>query len=288
MNAIVPIAQLARILHSSNSRWRALAVLEAYFDESGTHDGATIVSMGGLVGSADAWAAIEGPWQSVLSEYSEKGVRFFHMTECVNQTKQFSLIEKPHINYIITQLSQVLKDKPLSAIFSAVVIDHWNRVVTDAEFLFRFPTPLALCFDDIVRGLSLWSAKHTDGELVAPVFAYRTEYASGKGIGGDVLKLYGSQDWYKNSLAAIAFDYPERVIPLQAADLVSHQMNWEIQGRVGLRSRRGTKALNWATSGRFIHGHWFNGPALKLTVNRFQQTGEIYPMGEPLSEEQSS
>jgi hypothetical protein len=55
-------------------------------------------------------------------------------------------------------------------------------------------------------------------------------------------------------------------------------MNWDIQDRALGRPGRRTHALHWATGGRFVHGHWFDGDALELTVKRFRETGEIYPV----------
>lgn len=274
----VPVGELADLLHPSASRWKALAMLRAYLDESGTHDGSAVVSIGGLIGSKVEWEALEPPWDAVLSEYAERGVKTWHTSDAIHQNEEFAGVDKPGVNHIMTQLSQLLGSRQLAAISSAVVVDDWNAVVRDKAFLERFPTPFALCFEDIVRGLSLWARDNAGGERVAPVFAYRSEYATGNGLGGDVLKMYGAQPWYKNTLAGLGFDWPAQCIPLQAADLIAHQMNWDIQARARGTGAMRTNALEWATGGKYVHGHWFKADQLKLTMQRFAETGEIYEM----------
>jgi hypothetical protein len=266
------IARIADLLHRQAAKWKAIAVIHnfrAYFDDSGTHKESAVSALGGYVGSREAWLAIEQPWADILAEYWDKGVRWFHMADCLAQEDQFARIDKPSVNYIITRLSKILGAQlGLQPMFSAVVQDDWD-VVTDAAFLKRFPNPIDLCFDDLVRSLAEWSAKNASGELVAPLFAV--------GDYGRHGKLYEAEPWYRNTLGTLGFDYPSRVIPLQAADLLANQIRFDIEKRANLTVTGPTNALNWATGGRFVMGHWFDAETLDLAVRRFNETGAIWP-----------
>jgi len=279
---MVSITDLADALHPRFSVWKAMAMLKiwgnGYFDETGTHEVSAVTAIGGYVGKKETWAGIEPKWQAVLAEYREQGVRWFHMSEALAQTGQFVRIDKPNLNYIITQLSKMLGDASphLEPFFAAVVNDDWDAVVTDADFLKRYPKPIYLCFDNLVQNLWRWAETHTGGELVVPIFAFHKEYTPRMKEIGD---LYGAHDWYRNVLGPVAFDYPERVIPLQSADLIAHQMNWDVEKRAfgphDLQSGGQTNCLYWATGGRFTHGNWFDAQGLKLTIERFKRTGQI-------------
>jgi hypothetical protein len=116
------------------------------------------------------------------------------MTDALAQDGEYKLIEKPHVNAIITQCAQCLGKYQPTPFFSAVVRDDWDVVVKDAAFLARFPKPLDLCFDDLVQCLSEWGAKHLDRELIIPMFAigdsgYNTRFQ-------DVGKAYTAEAWY--------------------------------------------------------------------------------------------
>ena len=211
-----------------------------------------------------------------LTEFADKGVRSFHMSECLAQEGQFARVDKPGINYIITQLSETLgrhiKIRPIS---SAVIVEDWDAVVTDAEFLKRFPAPVDLCFDDVVRQLANWSKGEAGGERVAPMFAYRQDYSP------DLTRIYGADDWYRETLAALAFGYPSDVVPLQAADFVVEQIKHDTDRReyekFTLATGGITPALRNATPNG-EDGHILDADGLGLCVAQFLKTGEIYPV----------
>jgi hypothetical protein len=154
-----------------------MMMLKAFFDETATHDDSRVIGIGGFVGVEDAWTRLEPKWQAVLNEYADRGVRWFHMTDALAQRGQFAQIDKPHLNYIITQLSKQLGEEPLTAFFAAVERDAWDAVATDAAFLRRFPHPIDLCFENLVQKLWGWGKRKADGELIAPMFAYSSEFS---------------------------------------------------------------------------------------------------------------
>src|SRR5258708_30332461 len=90
MNApvrLTPVVQIADWLHPRASKWKALAMLEAYFDESWTqpqHQGVTAIA--GYVASRDVWASIEASWTDQLGLYANKGLRTFHAADCCGNT----------------------------------------------------------------------------------------------------------------------------------------------------------------------------------------------------------
>jgi len=276
VNAPIRIAALADWLHPTANLWKAMVMLKAYFDESGTHGDSAVVSISGLVARKDAWIEVSEKWQAILDEFKDRGVRWFRMSEALAQEGQFARIDKVALDYILTQLSGVLHDSHAVPLSSAVVREDWRAVVTDTEFLARFPDPIDLCFENIIRHLAAWSRQNAGGETVCPMFAYHQEFSPRM---AEIGRLYGAQNWYRTVLGALAFDYPDRVIPLQCADLVAHQMNWDVEKRAygpfDIASAGPTVVLHRATGGRFAHGNWYDAEGLRLTVKRFKETGAI-------------
>jgi Protein of unknown function (DUF3800) len=252
-------------------------LLRAYFDESGTHQESKITALAGFVGTEATWTTLEPKWQAILDQFADKGVRWFHMSEALAQRGQFAHLDKVRLNYIITQLGNILEASGAVPLFSAVVTDDWDVVVGgEADFLAQFPKPLDLCFANLVQHLARWTRERAGGEMVAPMFAYSPEYSARL---ADLGRVYGSMPYYKSVLGPIAFDYPERVIPLQCADLLVHQINWDIENRAygpfNLASMGQTVILNKATAGQFVRGNWFDADGLKITLKRFRETGAI-------------
>lgn len=248
-------------------------MLRAYFDESGTHHGSPAVSIAGFVGKCGDWEALEEQWLAILAPYREKGVRFFHASECIAQRGQYSAIDKPNVNYILTQLAEKLGAGGFAAISSGVSQDAWDAVATESSFLHRFPKPFDLCFDAVLRSLHRWSIENAGGEKVAPMFALQEEYGSRMKDVGDA---YGRDRWYRSVLAPISFGHMDEVVPLQAADYLAHQMNWDLIRRIdqsGDPWGGPTVALHKMAPISF--GQWFDESGLQLTIDRFKRTGQI-------------
>ena len=77
--------EIARVLHPVSSRWRTLAILIAYFDESGGHGGrgGEVFTLGGCVARSERWTRVERAWDRAL------GRRVFRMSEFENRKGAF-------------------------------------------------------------------------------------------------------------------------------------------------------------------------------------------------------
>ena len=53
-------------------------MMEAYFDESGIHDGAKVCVVAGFYGTQPAWRVFENQWKKILSDYPELDGEGFH------------------------------------------------------------------------------------------------------------------------------------------------------------------------------------------------------------------
>jgi hypothetical protein len=71
---------LASLVHPRGGRrWRnRFVMMEAYFDESGIHDGAKVCVVAGYYGTQIAWRKFEGQWNKVLLDYPEIKGEGFH------------------------------------------------------------------------------------------------------------------------------------------------------------------------------------------------------------------
>src|SRR5262245_36059311 len=116
-----------------------MACMRAYFDESGTHDEARVTAIAGYVGSKDVWTVVETAWRGALALYADKGVKTFHMKDCVAGKGEFQRLDTFFRMALITQLSNILKENDIQAIWSAVIVEDWHAVVDDPIFLARFP-----------------------------------------------------------------------------------------------------------------------------------------------------
>ena len=86
------------------------AMMEAYFDESGTHHGSPVMSLAGYLFEADQCRLLTRDWARTLAEYN---LPYFRMSECANGTGEFANLsmaqriaaEKSMINHIKTRMT---------------------------------------------------------------------------------------------------------------------------------------------------------------------------------------
>jgi hypothetical protein len=87
------IDDLIALTRPRDHKPKVLAMLEAYFDESGIHSGAAICVVAGYFGDASQWKAQEVKWRKVLADFNFP-LKDFHATKVVRSTINQPMLEK--------------------------------------------------------------------------------------------------------------------------------------------------------------------------------------------------
>lgn len=212
----ISLADLARPVHPARAHYRALALLEAYFDESGMHGQARAMVVAGAVGLPDQWRFVEGEWSRHLGAL---GLESFHMSPCQRGKGAFGGFSLEQRSGLIISLARALVEGGVTIVGSAVVIADWTAM--DAPTVReRFAKPYNLAFEHCIQQINSWSADHADGESVALVFAQHQEFAKRSaevGVAYEASKEHGSQ------VGSITF-VDARVFGMaQAADMIAYE-----------------------------------------------------------------
>jgi hypothetical protein len=216
-----PLAELAAALH-----WRVIAVLIGYFDESGTHDEARVAAIAGYVGTTDEWARVETSWQAVLDQFAHKGLKTFHMVECMGQSGECAGLEKFELRYLLMQLTDLLESADLKAVWSAVDVPDWHAATT-SEFRLAFPKPYDFCYSAVLSEVEAWARQHEGEDRVALVFAVQDEYRKRAKLTFDAWENFRE---HHNFYATLTHAYPWQYPGLQATDMLAYQTNLEWRG----------------------------------------------------------
>jgi hypothetical protein len=221
MNAHVSISELADMLHGRSNPWKVIALMEAYFDESWIGPtGQRITALAGFMATANVLRALEDDWIEAWEPYKKQyGIETFHMTDCAGGYGEFGKIDTFFRRAIITRLSKVVGRHELQPVWSAVIDEDWDAIVTDANFLKRYPKPLDICFGHVVHQMVGWMRSNGYEAGVAPMFADHSEYNPRM---KDVYDAYKHHPEWAKFLRPIAFGSPRQVICLQAADMLAY------------------------------------------------------------------
>lgn len=254
---------MADFLNVSGSPWKALLVVDvrSYFDDSGTHTTSVATIIGGFVGTKDEWEEIEKPWRAVLSEFSNYGVHCFHATACLSQSHQFERLQVWQCEYVYKQLADILEKSTIQPIIAAVRSDDWASIA-NRNFNSVYESAYDFCIDRVIGQLVNWSSNHAGGSKVPVTIAMQKDHED------ETNRTH--QSWAKvkkigDRIGALAHEFPDRFIPLQAADMLAHEFYRHETWRYAMDN-------NQSPPQEKLHPRCFN----KIIRGRRMQTGGLY------------
>ncbi|HEX3557626.1 MAG TPA: DUF3800 domain-containing protein [Pyrinomonadaceae bacterium] len=210
-------------------------MLQAYVDESGTHDASRHYIVAGYISTADEWEKFDEEWAGVLDDY---GLKSFHMVEFksrfVRRKSQYRHIDKPDGDRMLDRLANVLSRRVLTGVAGVLPMDAYNQVVKGRyeKYLGR---PYTLCTNIMLMAVGLW-AKEVDysAKFQEPITFFFERGAQHKGELEKAFREAAELPEFKER----GWLGPQTFVPkgggrgLEAADLLAHAVHSEMRGQV--------------------------------------------------------
>lgn len=272
MSNLIPAGRLADILNARDNPWEPLLMIDArsYFDDSGTHRQSVVTIIGGYVATKTVWEQMEEPWRAVLNEFKDKGVHCFHAKDCLSQTGQFERLQGWECHYVYKQLTDILEKSKAQSIYTAVLTEDWEAI-TNINFKQVYQSAYDFCIDRIIHEVVNWSANNAGGSKVPIMIAIQKEHEE------ETRRTFDSWARVKvisDKIGALAFEYPDSLIPLQAADMLAHEayrhLCWVHAMDNGLNpppKRLHPRVLDKIMRGRRLKGGHFDRWFLEVVAN---------------------
>jgi hypothetical protein len=114
-------------------------MMGAFFDDSGTHDGSSVVAMGGLLGTEQHWDAFAEQWNTILKDPlpGRPPLTQFHLSHCRNGTGEFAGFSRAERDHLTCRFHRVILDNelitvspsptPVSSRDGPTVLSRWGR-----------------------------------------------------------------------------------------------------------------------------------------------------------------
>lgn len=232
----IPPGKLARALHPGERHYKAMAMLTAYFDESGIHSSSEVILISGFVATSELWEKFDAEWKENLDTAR---VPYWHSTEYEARVGPFQGMNEGIRESLPVGLVKVLcKYKP-TAIEGAISRKDWDQF-KDLRIGQLFKAPYNLCFEYLIQQIAHWSQTEANGEPVSLIFADQKEY---KNHAAEIYDLYRSNFTYARIVSGVSFYPVQNLRPLQAADMIAYEMYRLATGT------KGRKILKMMTDG---------------------------------------
>jgi hypothetical protein len=113
---VLRIDEFARLVHPRDGHPKIFAMIDAYLDESGIHDGAAICAVAGYFGGRSQFRKLEIAWGKILSKYGIP-LEEFHATDMVRTRKHQPMLH---------DLVQVIAAHKVYPVSLGIVVEDFN------------------------------------------------------------------------------------------------------------------------------------------------------------------
>ena len=196
-----------------------IAVLGAFFDDSGTHPESPVVAIGGLLGTDEQWNEFAPRWDALVKEPlpGRPAIKKFGLSQLRGGFDQFRDYEGPDRDQINTRFKSIILDVGLVTLAAAVDRKAWNELIV-GPLIHEFGKPEEYCFVKCVDSVLETIRARKPGEMVHFFFdrGIRHQFL-------DWSKLYLAQPEKYPEIDGISFAPVAEVVALQGADLIAHE-----------------------------------------------------------------
>ena len=196
-------------------------MIEAYFDESGTHAGAKVLCVACYIGDRERWSFFEKEWSSILHQYPN--IPYFHAKD-------------PKCDVLRPYLARTILNCDLVANITTINPINYKQY-TGAQFRSTLGNAYSVCALNCALKFKNWLNPDDRTAIIIEDGQSSAEHVE------KLLKtLIGHPDY---NIASIAIANKKDYLPLQAADFLAHVM-----------SNRDIKWINTlATGNNLMHAH---------------------------------
>ena len=189
-----------------------------YFDDAFTHEDSEAVAFGGWYSTFDRWIELESAWKRALRE---EGVTAFHATDVDGGHGEYAGWSKQRANQFMARLTVMVSSYAQFAVGCGILRAEYQRLTPD-WFQKDFRDPLHYC---VYGTMAVLIRQYQLGNIKMPQSPARTMIEQKPGYEGMMTDIYYR---YQRNVAPELLGHlswgDKNDIPLQAADLIAHEI----------------------------------------------------------------
>ncbi len=197
-----------------------MALLGAYFDESGVHKDAHFTVVAGFVGLKTRWSKFEKKWKKVLDKYE---VKELHMNVFVGEKDDFRGWGPPKRAAFLDELIGILEAHIIKGFAHGVLREDFALVKGEEKYLDIKTTNYQLCCEISTIGILDWRSRQPGSDTISILFEKKDHFW---GEGMNIFKEIVKKDYLKHKHKIDELDTAPKKdhIQFQAADLLAYEL----------------------------------------------------------------
>jgi hypothetical protein len=190
-----------------------MAMFEAYFDESGSHDGSAALCVAGYLFEKEQCRALDLEWKAVLDKFK---LPYFRMSSCAHGNFPFNNLSKEQRIEVETQMIGIIRSHMLFGTAISVNEDEYDSWPIKSHL----GTAYAYCCWQSLAAIYVWMNDNKINGDIAYFFesghAFQTEANE---VMNEIFKLPDLRAQYR--YLSHAFVDKKKVRPVQTADILA-------------------------------------------------------------------
>lgn len=271
---MISVREVGSIVFPPSSAARVMAVLRAYFDESGLHENPGVFTIAGYVAPEEEWDKNFSPkWREMLGKPDIKPpLEYFRAADVEGLgSKRFRAITQRERDHLKVDAVNIVVNSGVLGIASAVIMDSYNKFVI-GKVREIVGDQYLLCFQHVITevvNLSRAFLGEDPNEKIAFIFDRHPRW--------DILaremyqKMVDKEEWINRyRLGTITFGDKKQFTPLQAADHLAYETYLCMTDPRALRPAM-RRFLGWPQH----HGRYFDDEGCQSFIQELKNSGKI-------------
>lgn len=254
-------------------------MLQCYFDDSGTHNGSSALSYGGLAGSPSQWESFDIAWRHLLQNpirnACKQPLEMYHSSPCRAGRGDFQGYSRAESDVLHGDAIQLIIDNNLSAVSYAVDTKEWDELVT-GDALKWFGSA-----EDVVFSSSLTGALSMAHQLGHSEVALMFDLGRKSNRLDEITKLAHATVAGPVELTSVSFASVKSYPGFQGADIVATESYWQAERYIRGQDKRPSPHFERLLNGVHAGGHILDREHINITVDNFnlhgRQGGDVPP-----------
>jgi len=213
-------ANLERLLHVLKAD--IVMMVEAYFDESGTHDGSPVMCVAGYLFDGKQCLHLDREWVDALRTF---GVTRFHAVDCAQGVGEFSSLSPKDRTELTVRLIGIIKRRMNIGIAVSMSDTAFGQIKPP---VYERGGPYLFCAMQVLAGVVGWADKHSYSGKIAYFFESGNKH---EGVTHRAIDMVQSEAAGFSNLRfhSVTFGGKSDFRPLQAADILAYEWCKELR-----------------------------------------------------------